>query len=235
MKSGGMRWMVVVGLCLCGLGLAPMADATVIIATDPSVPAITTAMTGFETLGDMMVGMTVTAYFAGGGSEQAVWAATGLGAGAAVGTGWSLSLSGDSFLTNFILDYNAGVALERLVLDGAPGQTVFDRTLPDPGTLNSAAGIDFTEYVAPGGLTMTVTYRNPLALNADPPVLDEWVKLDIEFSMATGGGLPSGSDVEFMQDTDNASTAIVVIPEPMTLSLLALGGLGLLSRRRRNR
>jgi hypothetical protein len=229
---------VVVALAVALCALVGSAHATVIIQTDPGTVRTTAGITTFQTEGDDMVGMEVTAFFATGASETAVWAATGPGSGAAAGTtgnGWSLSVSGDTYGATWGLVNNSGLTMAQVLIDGTAGQTVFDRDWVGEGTPNSAAGWDFTEVSFPAGLEVTATYTDILAVGASPPVGDCWVILDLEFTSA--GDLPSGSSLSFEQDTDNASSSIVpqepVIPEPTTLSLLALGGLVLLRRRRR--
>ena len=218
------------------LALAPAAGraAPVTVASDPGTTYTTAGLTGFSTFGDMMDGMSVTAHFVGGSSETVAWADVAAGAGGATGTGWSLTEAGDTFSSSWILTNMTGLGLTRLVLDGAPGRTVFDRTNPSPGTPGSASGLDFDELVA-SALTITATYRDAVAVGMAAPVGDLYRVLDVEF--LTAGGLPTATTFTFEADTDNGSTEVVIqqVPEPVGLVLLGAGFAGAAGWRRLRR
>ncbi len=219
--------------------ICPMTSRadTVVINTIPGVTQASTHITGFSTFGDDMVGMTVTAYFTDATSQQLSWAATGPGAGGVSGTShggtWILRESGDTFSSNWILGNNTQGSISRVVLDGVPGKTVFDRTNPNQGTIGSAQGLDFVDRGSVGGpYSITVTYIDQFAVsdNGYIPVGDEWTRLEISFGDNPLG--PQGS-LTFGQDADNATVAITpAVPEPATLTLLGFGGLALAGWRR---
>src|SRR5687768_5085653 len=84
-----------------GLLLATAAQAAVVIVKDNTLTSNIPGLTGFATTGAMMSGLTVTATFSTGFSETAVWGTTGATSGAAVGTNWSLGLTGDSYTNDW--------------------------------------------------------------------------------------------------------------------------------------
>ncbi len=211
------------------------AQAAISVGFDPGITYTTTGLTGFATEGDEMDGMSVTAYFDDASSEVAIFGTTGVDAGGAFGTLWSLTEVGDTFggTWTIALDGGLGKGLTRLLIDAGVGDTVFDDSSPSPGTTGSASGWTFDPISSTDSYDMTVTLRNEIKLNGDGPVGDLWRHLDIEF----GGGLPllAGSSFAFIQDTDNLLLAgdLTAVPEPGTLALLGFGGLAVMRRRKR--
>jgi hypothetical protein len=230
---------VALALCIAAMFCAPGGplEAGVIVVVDPGLLHQTDAITTEATSGDDMDGMAVTAWFSNGASDTVAWADTGAGSGGVVGSavpGWSLSVSGDTFTANWGLANNTNLGLTTLALNGTPGQTVFDMTTAGFGTPGSFSGKTFPGGVSvPGDLDITCTYANTVALTGNPPVGDIYTTVRLQFT--NSGGFGSGRSMEFEMDTDNGTTEFEVIPEPTTLSLLGLGGLGILIRRRRKR
>lgn len=218
----------------------PAHAATIVIVDDNTTPATIPGLTGFATTGAMMTGLGVTACFTVSGCQTGVWATTGAQSGSASGTGWTLSVNGDTFtagIWNFdFTTPGANGQLVSLLLDGRDAFTIFDRTLspPDPGTPGSASGRDFD--TAFGAITdfIDVTYMNPTSVGVAAAVGDLFQQVFISFRPNANGG-PSGprDDFTFSQDADNDSR-FNKVPEPGSLALLAIAALGLgLSRRRR--
>ncbi len=211
-------------LCTLALLLAsPPARAVINYATDPSVTNIIPGVTSFTTSGAEMAGMSVQAIFSGGLDETLFWAPTGGDSGGVSGTAWGLSVSSGTTFDNNAWHFvnNTGQGLDMLVFDGQPGLTLFDRTLPAPGSLDSAGGKDFLDNTGADG---TATYSQQVQIAANLPVGDLWHMLSVDFSSPI-----TDIDWDFTQDTDNDIRISTQIPEPgiFTLFTLGLSGLGL--------
>ena len=199
----------------------------------------TTALAGFTTSGAEMSGLRVTAFWADATSTQLTWGNLGGGSWGVSNSRFTLSFpgGGDTFSGAWTLQNltSAGSALTRFVLNGAPGNTVFDRD-PASSTEGSANGFDFT-FLSGGLAGSTALYTNVVNLTGQPAVGDIFEMLDVALG---AGGLGLGQSLTFRADTDNgASGAVIVpstVPEPGTWALLATG-LGVLAgaSRRRHR
>ena len=195
-------------------------------------------LTGFMTTGDLMDGLEITATFSGGVTEAVSWADTGPGSGGATGTGWGISLTGDTFTADWdvtISDQNLG-QLRSLLLDGLNTFTVFDRTEPDQGTNGSASGRDWECRSAGLCDDAIVTYDFQVSIGAAPPVGDLWQTVFVDFFFPDAAGGPDvdhgpRTDFVFGQDTDN-DARLRQVAEPGSLALLALilGALGIARR-----
>jgi hypothetical protein len=198
--------------------------------TGPNTVSIP-GLTGFATTGAMMDGLSVQAVFSGGLNETLLWADTGATSGGVTGSGWSLSLTGDSFTApwTFTFSPNASLGqLQLLVLDGRNALTIFDRTLPNTGTPSSAQGRDWECFLGNCN-DATVTYDYAAGIGADLPVGDLWQVVSIDF-----GDLGPRDTFQFRQDTDNDSR-LTQVPEPGVIALLGLtlAAMGFARRRAR--
>jgi hypothetical protein len=212
------RALTVVGFCAAGLTV-PSAEAVIVYNTGPNDIDIP-GLTGFATTGALMDGLEVTATFTSGFTETVVWEATGGDAGGVTGTGWELSVDGDTFTAPWMFDFAAGTQLQlaMLSLSGLHGLTVFDRTEPSFGTDGSAQGRDW-DCDAGVCNDAVVTYDYEVSIGGPPAVGDLWQTVLVDF-----GDAGPRDDWSFLQDTDNdIRRGTPTIPEPGTLALLGTG------------
>ena len=245
-----MKKLLVAGLAILGsLGVVGAAGA---ITYESGTPVPVAEIMDFSPSGASMVGMAVTAYFSGTrASETYYWAGSGT-TGGVVGNDWSLSESGNTYSNPWTLT-STGASIQKIVLDGLPGKTVFDVSdrndfFTEPtyinsdkiGTAGSALGKTFV--VSGGSYTgdVTATYSSLVYLtlfntntqswdNYDP-VGDLYRYLTIDFGANYFvGSTGTAKILTFQADTDT------VVPEPATLLLFATGlaGLAAVGRRRR--
>ncbi|MCC5826580.1 PEP-CTERM sorting domain-containing protein [Alkalimonas sp.] len=173
-------------------------------------------------------GMKVTACFTTGSCEQVVF--NGANA-AAVGTGWSLSLFGDTFINPFL--FSTDLAATSLTLNAWSAGAVFDIKTDNAGSPGSEFGSPYTiedDFIfnddAFGWAQFSaesVTYSNQAWLNGQF-YGDLYSSMRIEFDSAGVTGKMS-----FIADTDSVT---FVVPAPATTFLLLVGLTGLAIKRR---
>lgn len=160
-------------------------------------PSQATTLTGFETYGDMMSGMRVTASFLDGTSESLIWSPNGNRSGGVFSTAWGLNQTGNTYDSRWTLG-NYGVGMTSLVIDAIPGNTVFD-TYPllfgpfqTPG---SAEGWEFQPLL---GLAPTsYAYSTPIDISQG----DLFGKLSLYWTNGFTGVM------QFRADTDSGSAS----------------------------
>ena len=207
---------------------APATAAIINYLPPAGAPADIPGLTGFATSGSMMDGLAVTACFTSFCETRAWTDGGGPNAGGVSGTGWGLTLDGDTFSDDWMFNIGANTGqLLTLLLDGRTGLTIFDRTQPSTGTAGSAQGRDWTTALN-GGTSIDVTYLNPTGVGGAAPVGDLFQQVFVSFLDLSG----PRTSFTFQQDTDNDSRFFQV-PEPSSLLLLGLGVLAMSLVRRR--
>jgi hypothetical protein len=232
------------GLLLAiGIAVVPGTQAAgQTLVTETGTPFVSSLSTAaFETRGQDMGGMLVTAFFSGGGSASGSWGSLG-------GIVWGVAtpefqlghlannFTGAGF--TFELRNLGSNALFRLVLSGAPGRTVFDLTIPGgEGTPGSSFGAQLNLFEAALAANATVTYRNVVSVGSSAPAGDIYEQVDLFL----GTPLEAGGVANFELDTDNLPFAAVItpapntpttVPEPATFILTSVGLVALAGGRR---
>lgn len=222
-------------LATAALLTAAPSQSAVVVSKDSTTVNLIPGLTGFATTGADMDNLRVTAAFSGGLTQTLNWAATGPTTGGVTGTGWSLSVTGDTFSAPWVFSFTNGNGIGRLntlTLDGSEfGQvTIFDTDAPSPGTNGSASGRDFTLDSGCAGCNGTAVYTRAIGIDPNAPVGDLFHVLTVSFDNGTG---PS-TNWSFIQDTDNdIRKEVGFVPEPSSQALVGIALLSLLGSRRR--
>jgi hypothetical protein len=253
MKALATNIVVLIALVLVNAG--PSYGQTVSHLSIPGTERDITDITGFMTTGEAMGGMRVTAHFSAGllGDETVNWnpGVAGSGAGSAVGTGWRLDQSGDTWNSQWrLFGDGANLTLFGLTLEGfmesdqpvSDRATVFDRTDPFFGTDGSYRGNDLEALASAGAWThVRVVYTDEVDNLADGflgAVGDVYRVMQIQFgNLVPTDPLPIfqpapflvNNELLFLQDTDTVGERIPGdpgeegAPEPTGIVMLAIG------------
>ncbi|NEX19701.1 hypothetical protein G3480_05125 [Thiorhodococcus mannitoliphagus] len=222
------------------------------IRYEPGITHEARAITEYRTTGAMIEGLEVTAFFSNGASESLSWASSDAASGGVMGSGWSLTQSGDTFRSAWTLSMDApstsstdrAPSIARLVLNAAPGRSVFDVDVTDQdgsGTAGSKAGGAFALEGQRQGLA--VTYSDQVAIGNQRALGDLYNTLTLEFSETSF--FSAGQSLNFVADMDSILTSPkqlgglddrVAVPIPSAVwlfasSLAGIAGIGRWSRK----
>lgn len=174
-----------------------------------------------------MGNLLVTALFNNNTQEAISWDAS---LQRATGTNWALAQSGDTKSNPWTLFNNSGVGLIALLLDGVPGNVVFD-VVPDNKGSNpndpSGFGTPFTVRNDGGVQQVDAKYWKPVGMNEVNQFSDShdlYGGLRLDFS----GPLADGRVFSFLIDTDLVTFPAppIVIPPPVVVPPVDGGGGG---------
>ena len=189
-----------------GLGLTAIAGSFFALASPAKAASFVSEITGAEMAGKLRV----TVGFVNGSLESDIWKATGVNAGEATGTGWALSIAGDTSFSLWDLALTGNESIKSVKIESLGG-VVFDRiTLPEltPGT---GSGNPFVS--SSGTPPTTAIYSGTV-----PGALED-VASSLELSWVNGFSDPN---LSFFADTDGVEDDVAV-PDPSTI-LGLLGG-----------
>ncbi|HEY9613311.1 hypothetical protein [Allocoleopsis sp.] len=182
-----------------------------------AAPSEATTLSGFSTYGDMMNGMRITASFLDGTSQSLIWGATGSGSGGVLGSGWSLTESGNTYPQvndpngSFWTLSNFAQGMTSLVIDAVPGNTLFDNYPLLEGPLNTPGSAEGWNFQPTSGQAPTsYAYSDPINISYG----DLFGRLSLYW--------PSGFTgvMQFLADTDSGtSNDPVQIINPVTQTI----------------
>ena len=102
--------------------------------------------------------------------------------------------------TRFDVIHTAAVnGLQFIEFGGATQMALFDRTLPNPGTVNSLTGRDVAYLGGVGTWSMSAVWSGPVELCTRPIMNDLYNKLTLRFSTC----FDTGDSLSFYVDTDS--------------------------------
>lgn len=179
-----------------------LVEAMFILVGTAAAPSQATTLTGFETYGDMMIGMQVTANFLDGTSQTVGWGAVGNDTGGAFGSGWSLTASGNTYNSSWTLN-NSGLGITSLVINAIPGNTVFDTYPYLYGPLQTPGSAEGWEFQRLSGQSPN-SYRYSIPIDISHG--DLYGTLSLYWSNGFTGAMT------FRADTDSGSSRDPVQP-----------------------
>lgn len=236
----------------CLLSVAASAGASVIVNTSPGTLYFTDEISTELATGYNMDGVSVKVFFS---DREMITEATWVPVDSAAQSGgaffhiddnetpimWSLAQSGDTFKNSWTFTYNNGEFpdISKIIIDGRPGDTIFDTTFNTSydsyqiwGTDYSYRGLNFTVPNPPGTpFNITATYMDEVAITGREDAHGDLYRiLTIDF---TDNNFSPGSTLTFKADTDLAPGGVNPVPLPSALVLFGTGIAGLIGLRRK--
>lgn len=200
-------------LLIAAIPAISFADTVNVSFADGTQYVVAPRLSDYETEGDDMDGMLVTAYF-GASSSSGNWADDvndDEGGEVVVSGKFSLTESGDTWASNWTLTNLSNDHLTRLILFGPPGNTLFDIDFSNPSTPHSENGRTFTYKGGSYDGDIDVLYTDIVSVIGEAPVGDLYATIDITFR----GTIPGGGSLIFQQDTDNVVEDGTITPIPV--------------------
>ena len=206
--------------------VAGAARADVTYAYNPTPVLAVDRIDDFDTEGDGMDGMLVTARFEDGFTQTLTWETlnASIGFGGVVGDNWRLDLLGSSAGEGWLIRNNRASRLMSFSIDGRPGDTAFDVIDHTEETPDSRLGRPF--ITSRFEMNVDVTYSFAVRLADLDPYYDLYTRMDVDFSRQ--GGLQPATELSFAADTDHY---ILPAPGPVSVVALLAGTVGLRRRR----
>ncbi len=233
---------VALGASVFLLSGATAFAASLNTTTDPGTSWNVDNFAAWYTTGNTMDGMSVTATLnsANGSFTETLFWSDNTGV-LSTHNGWSLTLNDYGKNTwfsslNWTLNNSGNFSISSLVIDGRPGNTVFDTIYIPETTPGSESGRSITLNSASNdNLAVAAEYSNNVGVGLADPLGDIYHTLTLGFAKGTGYNSFFGQEsFVFSLDTDNVNDRNPV-PEPATLLMFGIGLAGLASARIRKK
>ncbi len=152
----------------------------------------------------MVLALPVKVNMCSGATEACVFVATGPSSARATGSTYIIDATLINATTTRFMMRHTGMSNDGVVkveFGGLAQAMVFDRTLPNPGSVGSLAGLDVAYLGGAGLWNAQAIWTGPIKVGAAPAQGDVFNKIVISFTSC----FMSGDFIQFNVDTDRAS------------------------------